>query len=152
MKYFLLFALTIFLVSCSMKTEQSADADSEHALAVHFQKTAFSKAVAKAKQENKLMLMDVYATWCVPCKKLDKAVFSDSIVGEFINTEFVSLKVDGEKGEGPELMKKFGVPGYPTIILFNQDGEEIDRLVGFDGNRDNYFQTLKDYLEGKKMK
>jgi thioredoxin-related protein len=149
MKYFLLFALMVFLASCSMKTDESATADSEHALAVHFQKTAFSDATARAKHENKLMLMDVYATWCVPCKKLDKAVFSDQEIGDFINTKFVSLKVDGEKGEGPELMKKFGVPGYPTIILLDQNGEEIDRLVGFDGKKDNYFQTLKDYLEGK---
>jgi len=149
MKYLLLFALTIFLVSCSTNTEQSADTDSELALAVHFEKTAFSKASAKAKKEDKLMLMDVYATWCVPCKELDKAVFSDEEIGQFINNKFVSLKVDGEKGEGPELMKRFGVPGYPTIILFDQNGEEIDRLVGFDGNKDEYFQTLQNYLEGK---
>jgi thioredoxin-related protein len=149
MKHLPWLVLFIFLFSCSTTNNKDMESDVETSLAVHFQKTSFSEAAAKAQQENKLMLMDVYATWCVPCKKLDKTVFSDEQIGEFINTKFVSLKVDGEKGEGPQLMEKFGVPGYPTVILFNAQGEEIDRVVGFDGNKENYLQTLQNYLEGK---
>lgn len=148
MKYLVSFVLLIFLLACS-KTDKSTESHSEPVSTVQFKKTSFSETLAEAKQENKMILMDVYATWCVPCQKLDKTVFSDNEMGEFINSKFVSLKVDGEKGEGPELMEKFGVPGYPTIILFTEDGEEIDRLVGFDGNKENYFQTLQNYLEGK---
>ena len=111
MKYLIWLVLLILLFSCSTTNNKDSDSKAEESLAVRFQKTLFSEAAAKAKQENKLMLMDVYATWCVPCQKLDKTVFSDNEIGEFINSKFVSLKVDGEKGEGPELMEKFGVPG-----------------------------------------
>ena len=149
MKYLIWLVLLILLFSCSTTNNKDSDSKAEESLAVRFQKTLFSEAAAKAKQENKLMLMDVYATWCVPCKELDKTVFSDDKIGEFINSKFVSLKVDGEKGEGPELMEKFGVPGYPTIILFDSDGKEIDRLVGFGGDKDDYIQTIQNYLEGK---
>lgn len=59
------------------------------------------------------------------------------------------MKIDGEKGEGPELMKKFGVDGYPTVILLNKEGKEIDRIVGFGGDRDEYLQQVRNYLAGK---
>ena len=58
------------------------------------------------------------------------------------------MKIDGEKGEGPELMKKFAVPGYPTVILLDKDGNEIDRIVGFGGDKDEYIKTLADYSKG----
>ena len=149
MKYLISMLLIIFLISCSSKTADDAVAQSQKSLTVNFMHSGFSEAISKAKQENKPMLVDVYATWCVPCKRLDKIVFSDKEAGEFINSRFVSLKVDGEKGEGPELLKKFNIPGYPTILLVDQSGEEIDRLVGFDGNKEEWVQTLKNYMEGK---
>lgn len=46
-------------------------------------------------------------------------------------------------------MKKFNIPGYPTVLMLNSDGEEIDRIVGFDGDRDKYLATIKDYSEGR---
>jgi len=59
------------------------------------------------------------------------------------------MKIDGEKGEGPELMKKFSVAGYPTVIFLDVEGNEIDRIVGFGGDKNEYVQQVKDYLEGK---
>jgi len=76
-------------------------------------------------------------------------VFGDKEISNYINQRFISLKVDGEKGQGPELMKKFGVPGYPTVILLDHQGTEIERIVGFNGNKDDYLLTIKNYLTGK---
>lgn len=146
MRLFFWFALIVFLVSCSTNSEK--EAATEKSLTVNFMQRSLSEALSKAKQDNKPVLVDVYAVWCAPCKELDRQVFSDEQAGEFINARLVSLKVDGEKGEGPELMKKYNIPGYPTILLLNPNGEEIDRLVGF-GDKEKWMQTLKDYLEGK---
>ena len=41
------------------------------------------------------------------------------------------MKIDAEKGEGIELAKRYGVRGFPTILLVDKEGEEIDRIVGF---------------------
>lgn len=149
MKYLLSTLLLIFFISCSSNTADEAEAQAQKSSAVNFMHTNFAEALSKAKQENKPMLIDVYATWCGPCNRLDKIVFSDEEAAKFINAQFVSLKVDGEKGEGPELLKEFNIPGYPTILLIDQNGEEIDRVVGFDGNKEEWMQTLKDYMEGK---
>src|SRR5688572_25831264 len=45
-----------------------------------------------AKRENKYIFVDCYTTWCAPCKKMDKDVFSNKDVGEFINEKFIAVK------------------------------------------------------------
>ena len=76
-------------------------------------------------------------------------VFQNKEAGKFINSNFVTLKVVKKEGESPELKKKFNIPGYPTVILLNNSGEEIDRLVGFGGKKDEYLQTIRDYAAEK---
>lgn len=75
-------------------------------------------------------------------------VFTQKDVADFINTNYVALKMDGDTELGNALRKQFKVPGYPTMILFAADGQEIDRIVGFSGKKDEYFQILKDYTNG----
>jgi thiol-disulfide isomerase/thioredoxin len=63
--------------------------------------------------------VDVYTTWCRPCKVLDKDVFPNERVGELYNKNFINYKVDAEKGEGLEIAKKYGVAQYPTLIYLD---------------------------------
>ena len=97
---------------------------------IKFEHGSFAEALVKAKSENKLLFVDFYTTWCGPCKKMSKTIFTQDEVGAFFNKNFISLKVDAEKGEGPELAKKYEVKGFPTMIFFNGDGSENKRLVG----------------------
>ncbi len=75
-------------------------------------------------------------------------VFQDEKVGKFINTYFISSKINGKEGEGPELKKKLSVPGYPTVIFMNSDGEELYRTLGFDGNKETYLLLLDYFASG----
>lgn len=59
------------------------------------------------------------------------------------------MKLDGDTELGRKLRNQWLVPGYPTMIFFTVEGEEIDRIVGFDGNKEPYFQLVKDYSNGK---
>lgn len=97
---------------------------------VNFFKGTFAEGVAKAKEENKLIFIDFYTTWCGPCKKMDKEIFPKAIVGDYFNQHFVSLKIDAEKGEGITLANKYEVKGYPTLLVLNADETEKNRLVG----------------------
>ncbi|MCG8583033.1 MAG: thioredoxin domain-containing protein [Bacteroidales bacterium] len=97
---------------------------------IEFEHGTFAKALAKAKAEDKLLFVDFYTTWCGPCKKMSKDIFPREEIGTFFNKHFISLKIDAEKGEGPELAKKYEVKGFPTMIFFNPDGSENKRLVG----------------------
>lgn len=76
-------------------------------------------------------------------------VHTDKAVGEYINQHYISVKINGDSLKGKQLREQYKYPGYPTTILMTPDGEEIDRIVGFGGNKDEYFQVLKDYTEGR---
>lgn len=87
-------------------------------------------AVAKAKAENKMVFLDCYTSWCGPCKMMASKIFPTKEVGDFMNSKFVSIKIDMEKGEGPSLVEKLQVSAYPTFIIFNGDGNEVGRFLG----------------------
>lgn len=98
--------------------------------AINFDPGTFAEALAKAKQENKLLFIDCYTSWCGPCKMLAKNVFTNNEVADYFNGHFVSLKVDCEKGEGPEIKKRFGVSGYPTLLFIDGNGNLVNKFTG----------------------
>ena len=66
---------------------------------IKFVESSFKEALAQAKQENKLLFMDCYTSWCGPCRLLANRVFPNDSIGQFFNTHFVSLKMDMENVE-----------------------------------------------------
>lgn len=91
----------------------------------------FGDALASAKKDHKLIFMDAYTTWCGPCKMMSKSTFTDSEVMTLFNKQFVNLKMDMEKGEGPELQQRYGVVAYPTLLFLNGEGEVVHKALGF---------------------
>lgn len=94
---------------------------------------SFEEAMAQAQKENKLIFMDAYTTWCGPCKMLNRNTFPDEEVGKFYNKNFVNLKMDMEKGEGPALAKKYGVRVYPTLLFIDRFGKIVHQAAGYRG-------------------
>lgn len=76
---------------------------------------------------------------------LDTVVFVDSQAIDYFLNDVVLVKINAEVDS--LLAQKFSVRGYPTAVLLGADGEEIDRLVGFDST-EIYLQTIRDYLQG----
>lgn len=92
--------------------------------------TAWKKVLSKAKLENKLIFMDVYTTWCTPCKEMDKEVFQVKAAGDIFNKAFIPFKTDAEKGEGIDLARTYAVNGYPTYLFIDGTGRLIYKHVG----------------------
>jgi thiol-disulfide isomerase/thioredoxin len=105
---------------------------------------------ALAKAQNRLIFLDCYTTWCGPCKAMAKEVFPLPNVGEFMNANFVNAKQDMEKGDGIELSKKYKkfIPGYPTYLLINAEGEVVHQVAGYNA-ADKFMSKIKDGLEQK---
>jgi thioredoxin-related protein len=99
---------------------------------VHFRTATFSEAKKLAAKEHKSVMVDFYTSWCGWCKVLDRNTYSDENVGKIADAKFVSIKIDAEKGEGVALAKSYKITGYPTIVFFSADGNEIDRVVGYE--------------------
>lgn len=92
---------------------------------------SFAEAKQKAAAEKKLIFIDAYTTWCGPCKKMAKDVFPQESVGKYFNAQFVNMKIDMEKGEGPELAQKYAVNAYPTYLFLDANGEVVHKALGY---------------------
>ena len=71
------------------------------------------------------MFVDCYTSWCGPCQMMSKRVFPQKTVGDFMNSSFVSIKIDMEKGEGVELAKRWKIDSFPTYLVLNAQGEVV---------------------------
>ena len=98
---------------------------------IEFEKGSWDEILAKAAQEEKIIFVDAYATWCGPCKMMDAKVFTDPAVGAYFNKTFVNAKIDMERGEGPKLALKYRVRAYPTFLFVDQDGELVHMGLGY---------------------
>ena len=98
--------------------------------AITFETSTFEEVKAKAKKENKLIFVDAYTTWCGPCKWMAKTVFTNDTVADFFNTNFISTKIDMEKGEGIEFRKKYTIFCFPNLLFIDANGEVVHRRGG----------------------
>ena len=97
---------------------------------IDFQRASWEKIKAQAKAENKLIFVDVFTTWCGPCKMLDSQVFSDKETGQRMNAFFVNYKADAESG-GRAIASKYGVNAYPTGLFLDAEGNLLHKFIGF---------------------
>lgn len=111
-----------------------------------FEHISLEEALKKAKAENKPLFIDVYATWCGPCKYLTKEVFVQEELGAFMNQHFINLKLDGEQGDGDYLMSEFGLDAYPTMLFLSADKVELNRIVGA-ASADEILETSKGVID-----
>ncbi len=98
---------------------------------IQFTDEAWASIVKKAKAENKIIFLDAYASWCGPCKLLQKNVFTRSDVGELFNKNFINVKVDMERGEGPQLARQFPMEAYPTLFFIEPSGKIVRKVIGY---------------------
>lgn len=98
---------------------------------INFDHGTWKEVLAKAKAEDKLVFVDVYTSWCGPCKKMAAEVFPLVEVGQVFNPNFVNYKIDAEKGEGIDIAKQFGVKSFPTYLFVNGDGVLVYRSGGY---------------------
>jgi len=90
----------------------------------------FAESLRRAKAEGKAVMLDVVASWCGPCKIMDRTTFSDAGVVAWAKASVVPVRADAEKGEGRKISARYQAFSFPTIVFIDGDGNEIDRLVG----------------------
>jgi thioredoxin 1 len=125
-------AIVIFLVIFLTASGVSkAELKPELAFGLEFRKNTLAEALQMARKENKLIFLYVNASWCGPCIELKMTTFRSKAVGEQYNPAFINISLNGEKGDGPELVRKYGVRGYPTFLFINAYGRVVFRTDGF---------------------
>ena len=92
----------------------------------------YEEALAKARKDKKLLMVDVYTDWCGWCKKLDRDVYTAKTVQEKLTKDFVALKINPEKSsKNAQLAKEFGTHGFPHIVFLGADGKKVREIGGY---------------------
>lgn len=93
----------------------------------------FQAARALSQETGKPMLLDFTASWCPPCRTMERTFWNRPEVAEF-SKQVVFVKIDVDKNA--ELKAKYGVKGLPNVILTDSWGETVDSYLGFGQNGD----------------
>jgi thiol:disulfide interchange protein DsbD len=100
---------------------------------------------ALAEISGKGVIIDFYADWCIPCKELDAATFSDPRVIE-LSKDFETYKADMTKSLSPEveaIREQYNIIGVPTVLILNSKGEEKERITGF-VDADEFYKIISE--------
>ncbi len=124
--------------------------------------TDFKKASSAAKVSGKYIMLDFSGSdWCGWCIRLEKEVFSQGAFEDFAEKNLVCVLVDfprkkkqtGEqKQQNRDLATKYGIRGYPTIIILGPDKEPVGMTGYLQGGSKKYVQHLNEIIERHKAK
>jgi protein disulfide-isomerase len=116
----------------------------------------YEKALAQAKAEKKLVLLDFTGSdWCGWCIKLDKEVFTTKEFQEYAKANLILVEVDFPqskhqakklKEQNEKLQSQFQIEGYPTIVVLSPDGRKIGQL-GYEAGGPKPFTAKLDALK-----
>lgn len=134
---------------------------------------SWQQIVTKAKAENKYIFLDCYTTWCLPCKKMEKEVYSLDKTGKAFNDKFICVKLQMDStnndadnvkknyADARYISKNYSIAVYPTFLFFTQDGKmlyrkeglvEADAFIGLATEvfnpKNNYYLFLENYKKG----
>jgi thioredoxin-related protein len=137
--------------------------------------TSWTELLHEAKAENKYIFVDCYATWCEPCKWMDKHVYTNDSVGAYMEKKFISVRIQTDSAEkdnedvrrwytnAHEIRQKYQITVYPSYLFFSPEGNAVDKCVGALGVNDflslassamdskkQYYTLLTSYRNGEK--
>ncbi len=102
--------------------------------------SSFQEALNIAKQQDKILMVDVYTTWCGPCTYLAENIFPSAELND-LNEVMIGYKIDAEKGEGVSFASKWNVRAYPTMLFF-YDGEHIGTMKGGAATPEDFIKRI----------
>ncbi|HEY2932953.1 MAG TPA: tetratricopeptide repeat protein [Acidobacteriota bacterium] len=91
---------------------------------------SFDAATKQAAADGKFIVLDISASWCPPCQEMARTVYPSSQFIEFSKTQVFMLLDAETESEGVRLARRYNVEAYPTILILDAKGREIERLTG----------------------
>lgn len=112
----------------------------------------WEESIAKAKRENKTIMVDLSTEWCTWCKVMDKKIFTDPEVLSLMQPKLNSYILDAEKDSIGQLLKlKYGIASYPSFLFFTPQGEYLETWAG-SMPKEYWVQYIKDSIDNEPIK
>lgn len=160
-----LFMLIPFLLRSQelSKSNLTTETSNNNSQILWIEDLTWEQIIIKASKENKFIFIDAYATWCIPCKEMDKKVFIDKSVSEVINKHFVPVKIqmnetdkDSDKiraryKDAQYISAHFKPDGYPCFLFFSPNGSLVYKSIGFQGT-EMFIATAMEALSNPSQK
>ncbi|MBL7711539.1 MAG: thioredoxin family protein [Chitinophagaceae bacterium] len=127
-------------------------ADAQQTLTIIEQDYELAKRTAAA--QHKLLIIDCYTSWCLPCKLLDKMIFKNDSISAEISKDFVVLKYDAEQDTKHNLSLKHHICSYPTTVVLTAEGRVIGKMYGTGSGGalvENYNKLLQESISRNKQ-
>ena len=125
--------LCLLFVTFAFKSNNSAHLTEKTTLqGIDFSGLTFEEAKVEAIENNQLIFVDAYTTWCGPCKQMAATSFKDEEVSSMFNEKFINLKIDcEEESQGTQFAKDYKIKAYPTLLIINGEGTVVKRAIGY---------------------
>lgn len=91
--------------------------------------TDYQQALRIAREQQKPILLHFFATWCGPCRSMDRQVLHTADVKQILGVDVIGVKIDSDKN--PAIIKKFGVGSLPSDVVIDPDGKVLYRSSGY---------------------
>lgn len=128
------------MLSCTNTTNENKDV------------VAFmSDAIQKASTANKILIIEFWAPECGPCIRLKRDIFNNSKTKRFLDSSFILVQVSPADSIYKLLWKHFNLAYQSSIIFIDKNGNEIDRTISYNSDRDLYLNFLNDLAQGKNL-
>jgi thiol:disulfide interchange protein len=98
---------------------------------VLFKTISLEEALELSNKEKKPVFIDFYASWCGPCKLMDKKTFSNEEVATYMNTNFINIKIDVDDKASSKVVNELNISEVPTFIVMDSQKKVIKRLKGY---------------------
>lgn len=108
-------------------------------MAVQFEAASWEQSKAKAQAQGKLYFVDFDASYCATCRTMDEGTYMDERLASYISSNVVAQRVDVQDFDGVMWSQQYEVEALPTMLIFNEKGDLVRRLVGY--------QSADDLLE-----